>query len=114
MAPSVENILAYKGIYVLNTVGKDGQLKATHYTCVLIGGPQPVWGVWSISGKFTRFYTFRSEIEKAYPQLVWRRKAARWEMSGVLDKSKTDHKRAELAEMYGRELPEKHDQRKRK
>lgn len=111
--PTIESIMAFKGIYVLNTIDRYGQLKATHYTCVLVGGPQPVWGVWTISGRFSRFFTFRSEVERAYPELVWRRKAARWQMAGVLEKQKTDDKRAELAYAYGAQLPEKHDQKKK-
>lgn len=105
-APELDPILAYKGVYALCTTDKSGRLlKATHYASVLVGGSSPLWGVWTVRGKFLRFYSFRSQIESTYPKLVWRRKMATYSLIDITDKS-VESRRAELETVYGRAIPD--------
>lgn len=104
-APELDPIMAYKGVYALCTTDKSGHmLKATHYASVLVGGSQPIWAVWRTSGRFQRFFSYRSEIEAAYPKLVWRRKMATWQLYDLTDKS-IETRRAELETIYGKGVP---------
>jgi hypothetical protein len=83
-APDLSGVMSYKGVYALSTINhKTGQLKATHFACCVISGPRPVWAVWNVSGRFQRFFGLKSEIESHYPQLVWRRKMAAWNLTSV-------------------------------
>lgn len=103
--PDLEELRAFRGIHALCTVerGKKRLLKATHYASVLIGGPRPVWGVWTVAGKFLRFYGSRHEIERAYPKLVWRRHMATWQCISTEDKN-IAKRRMELETTYGKKL----------
>jgi hypothetical protein len=102
--PSLD-ALAYKTIWALASLNKDKRLSAQYYSSVLLGGPRPVWGLWSAkSGKFVRFYGGRHEIEGAYPTLVWRRKVGTFQLLNLSEKS-AEIRRTELAEMYQRRLP---------
>lgn len=106
--PEIGDLMSYRGVYALCTVtGKGGRrlLKATRYATVLIGGPSPLWGVWRIDGRFDRFFGFRSEIEEAFPRLVWKRKMATWKAVDLTDKSIAT-RRAELETVYGKSIPE--------
>lgn len=100
MEPNLHDIMAYRGIHALCSVSKDNKLTATHYACCLVGGNHPVWAVWTVRGKFLRFYTYKSDIEKAYPNLVWRRKMASWSLRDVSDHT-PEQRRAELEKAYG-------------
>jgi hypothetical protein len=100
---SVEALRAYKSVYALCTVGKDKELKATHYAAVLVGGAAPTWGVWLVNGKFQRFAGSRAQIERAYPKLVWRRKMATWQCTDVENKSVAT-RRSELEDLYGQRI----------
>ena len=98
---NLDGILAYKGVYVLSTINeRTKMLKGTHYACCLISGPSPVWGVWSISGRFIRFAASRHQIEEAYPKLVWRRKMASWTLRDVEDHT-VKARITELEETFG-------------
>jgi hypothetical protein len=99
-APELDPILTYKGLYALCTQDKSGLLKATHYTCVLVGGNTPIWGVWTVQGRFLRFHPGRRHIEKTYPKLVWRRRMATWALADIEAKSVQD-RRNELKEHMG-------------
>ena len=101
--PEISTLMAYKGVYVLCTRGREGRLKATHYASVLIGGSTPLWGIWLVSGRFVRFASSRHMIEEAYPRLVWRRKMATWACTDVTDKS-VETRRAELEVTYGKHI----------
>lgn len=103
--PDIELLRTFRGIHVLCTVekGRKRSLRATHYASVLIGGPSPIWGVWTVQGRFLRFYGSRHEIEAAYPKLVWRRHMATWQCVDTEDKS-IEKRRAELESTYGKKL----------
>jgi hypothetical protein len=105
--PNIESIMAYKGIYALCTVTMK-ELKVTHWAAVLIAGSHPVWGVWTVKGKFLRFYSFRSQIEEDYPRLVWRRKMGTWTCVSFDDKS-IPARRSELEKKYGKAVPAPED-----
>jgi hypothetical protein len=102
--PEIQDIQAYKSVYALCSVDRFGQLKATHYAAVLIGGPSPIWGIWTVQGKLIRFLGSRAKIEEAYPRLVWRRKMASWRCTDLTDKSVAT-RRAELESHYGKPTP---------
>ncbi len=102
VAPELDPILTYKGVWALCTTDKTGKvLKATHYCSVLVAGRDPMWGVWLVSGKFVRFAGSRTQIENAYPRLVWRRKMATYQLIDTTDKS-VETRRAEIATVYGK------------
>ena len=106
--PELEELRAYKSIYALCTVVQakgehQRQYRATHYACVLIGGPTPTWGVWSVRGTFVRFASSREQIERAYPKLVWKRKMATWQCTDTEDKS-IEKRRNEIEELYGKKV----------
>ena len=102
--PDLDPILAYKGVWALCTRGDDGLLKATHFTVVLVLGRSPIWGIWTVDGKFIAFAGSRNQIERRYPHLTWRRRMATWQMADITDKS-VEKRRAELKETYGKNLP---------
>jgi len=83
--PKIKDILAYRGVHVLNDVGGNGLLKASHYAICLVFGKEPVWGVWTVAGKFLRFYGSRQDIAEAYPHKSWRRKMASWNFGDISD-----------------------------
>jgi len=104
-APQLDPFLTYKGVYALCTTRKDGSvLKATHYACCLVQGVRPVWGVWTVQGKFLRFYPYKHSIAEAYPKLVWRRKMATWSLTDITDKS-LETRRDELSKLYSKPMP---------
>jgi hypothetical protein len=106
-APDLGAILAYKGLWALCTTNKSGEvLKATHYASVIIGGPHPVWCVWTVRGKIQRYFGSRGQVERAYPNLVWRRKMATWALHDPTDKPAAV-RRHELEDQG--KLPENHD-----
>jgi hypothetical protein len=105
MHHDLQDVLTYKGVWALCTTNKDGtQLKATHLAAVLIGGPSPLWGVFTIEKKFVRYAGSRAQIEAAYPTKVWRRKMATYHLIDWEHKS-VETRSVELREVYGRELP---------
>jgi hypothetical protein len=99
--PPMGAIMSYRGVYALCTTASDGRLKATHMAHCLIGGPTPMWGVWTVAGRFQRFFTFRHEIERTYSKLVWRRWVGTWNLTNVSDKSAAE-RREELRRIYHR------------
>lgn len=100
--PHLDNILGYKTVYVLCSVGKTDKLKAVYYTSTLIGGSQPLWGIWSVgSGKFVRFADSKTAVARLYDHLVWRRKVGEYQLLSVSEK-KAKARRLDLAETYGR------------
>lgn len=96
--PPLGAILAFKGVYALCTLNKEGRLRATHFTACLLGGPDPIWGVYTIEGNFVRFAARKAMVEAAYPKLVWRRQQASWSLANLHE---TDERKA-LRKMYKR------------
>jgi hypothetical protein len=106
--PTIDSLRGYRSVYALCTTDKDGRaLKATHIASVLIGGPNPTWGVWTVRGKFQRYHSSRADIEETYPRLTWRRIMATWAAVDMHDKS-LEKRRFELEDLYGRKLPNHH------
>lgn len=98
----IRGLLAHRNVYVLSTIGSNGQLKGTHYTCCLSYGSNPVWGVWTIRGKFLRFYGSRGQIRDAYSDLVWRTHTGTWTLAKTSDDEQSPvEKREEIAKHYG-------------
>jgi hypothetical protein len=107
--PPLEGVLAFRGVHVIGTVRytEEGrsQLVAAYYASCLIGGPNPVWGVWhAASGKFWRFYAFKQDIRDAMPKFVWRRKMAEWDLKAISDLP-VAKRRAMLRDRYNAEVP---------
>jgi len=100
-APPLDAVMAFRGVYALCTINKEGRLKATHYTCVLSGGSEPIWAVWTVNGNFQRFCSKRKRVMEAYPNLVWRRKQATWSLVAVHDMDETE-RRKQLRRLYSR------------
>ena len=111
--PALAEIMSFRGVHVLGDlrVTPEGrpQLIARFYCSCLIYGRSPVWAVYKAStGSFVRFYGYRSEIERAYPRLTWRRKMASWHLAAVDDLNPSRRRRF-LAERYGKAPPEPAD-----
>lgn len=107
--PVLEMVTAFKSIHVLNDILKsktddNGRpaLKASHYCCVLIGGAQPVWGVWAVTGRFVMFAPSRQWIADQYPDKTWTRVMASWLLTDAEGNYKDIGKRVRaLEERYG-------------
>jgi len=107
--PPLDPILHYRGVWLLCTTNKYGDLlKARYYASCLISGRSPLWGVWTVGGRFLRFYSGRLEIASDYSRLVWRRKMASWNLDSLHDHSLNERK-AEIAATYDTALPKKRD-----
>lgn len=99
--PLLGDILSHRSIWVLAQLSKDGKsLKGTHYSICLVGGKEPLWGVWTISGKPVGKFDYRHEIEASYPNHVWRRHQARWHFYELAEKETVDRRNYALAK-YG-------------
>ena len=101
LVPPLGAIMAYRGVYALSTITTEGRLRATHYATCLVGGRDPMWGVWTVNGVFQRFFGSRDQIARSYPKLTWRRKNATWHMVEVNDMDAKAKKR-ELASLFHR------------
>lgn len=101
-APPLGSLFSYRTVHALCTAitieGKR-RLTATHFAVCLTLGQDPIWGVWTVHGKFLRFYGRKSAVAEAYPHLVWRTKQATWSMVDVHD---MDHeaKEKQLKSLY--------------
>ena len=103
--PPLDPILAYRGVHVLCTTNKHGNvLKANYYCSCLVMGRNPIWGMWTVGGRFLRFYGSRSEIEADYSRLVWRRKMARFTLESLRNHS-LSLRREQLKDEYKKALP---------
>jgi hypothetical protein len=87
MTDQLREFLVYRGLHVLCTLNKDKGLTVSHYALCLVGGVTPMWGVWTVNGRFLRFHSRKSEIERAYPNRVWRRVMAQWALDGIASQS---------------------------
>jgi hypothetical protein len=109
VTPNLGDVIAYRGVYVLGTTRLNpdtGRMKlvASHYASCLVFGKSPLWAVWTAGGKFLRFYSFRSDIARAYPRLIWRRRMASWSLMAV-DDLKPAARKASLADRFNAKLP---------
>lgn len=110
MSNPLEMILAFKSVHVLNDAYASGvhnkpNLVPTHYCCVLVQGRSPVWGVWTIRGKFLRFAGSREQIVAEYPAKVWKRVMASWALANADNDLKNVAKRVKsLEERYGSKI----------
>lgn len=102
----IGHIIGYRTVYVLSTINaKTGLLKGSHYAAVVCYGPAPLWGVWTIKGKFLAWYGSRKQIENTYSNLTWRRRATQWEMVDMEDHG-LERRREELQKFYHTPVPE--------
>lgn len=100
--PPLGAMMAYRGVWALSELNpKTGWLRATHYATCLIGGPQPMWGVWSVNGVFQRFFGAKSQIVEAYPRKAWRLRSATWNLIDI-HKMDAAEKRTQMREIYHR------------
>ncbi len=95
--PPLQDLFAYRGVYVLASLNRDGKLRGMRYAICLIHGPDPLWGVWNINGKFLQFYGSRQQIQEAHPTLRWRRKMGMWRFLGETSQT-PDQRRVALRE----------------
>lgn len=102
----LEHALAFKGMYALCTINKQTQkLTAIYYCQCTIMGPAPIWTVWSAkTEKVVRLMGSKTQIEKAYSYLVWRRRMVTFQMIDMKNKS-LEARRAELEHTYHKRLP---------
>lgn len=99
----IEGLLAFKTIHVLNDVRKNNTLKATHFCCPVVGGSNPLWIVWTATGKFVRYASSRRQIEEAYPNKAWKTTMASWALTDADTEFKDIKKRVRfLEEMFNR------------
>jgi len=97
--PPLGSIMAFRGVHALADVNETGMLRATHYATCLIGGREPMWGVWSVNGVFQRFFGAKSQIAAAYPKKTWRLRSATWNLISVHNMIAKE-KRVEARKMY--------------
>lgn len=101
--PPLGALLAFRGVHALTEITPEGKLRATHYAYCLIGGREPMWGVWSVNGTFQRFFGSREQImyDRQYKNLLWRRKNATWNMVNIETKDReADERRKELRGIF--------------
>ena len=78
------HIPGFRSVHTLCTVDKATQrLRATHFAICEVGGPAPVWHVYTVNWRFVRMFGSKSQIERAYPKLRWRRYMAEWRLQNV-------------------------------
>jgi hypothetical protein len=87
-----KNIFTFRGIHVLCDIigkGSDIKLKATHFASCTMGGPVPRWSIWTVNGKFKRYFTYRSDIENSndYKSKIWKRIMLSWKLDDIHDLS---------------------------
>lgn len=100
--PPLGAMMAYRGVHALSDINPaTGWLRATHYATCLIGGREPMWGVWTVHGVFQRFFGAKSQIAEAYPRKAWRLRSATWNLVDIHGKDAAA-KRSEMREIYHR------------
>ncbi len=103
--PPLDPILNYKGVWLLCSVNKFGDLlKGRYYCSCLISGSTPLWGLWTVGGRFVRFYGGRKEIASDYSQLVWRRKMAKFTLESLKEHTLAE-RRYEISRVTRAKLP---------
>lgn len=89
--PNVGELLAYRSVWVLAGLNKDGtRLKGQYYAvCVVMGRP-PLWAVFDMKGRLKHYSYSKSEIKAGYSEFVWRRVPARWQFMEINDVKRID------------------------
>lgn len=101
VVPPLGSVMAFRGVHALSDIMPNGFLRASHYATCLIGGREPMWGVWSVNGVFQRFFGSRSQVAEGYPRKVWRMKSATWNLIDLHNKD-AQEKKKEMREIYKR------------
>ena len=102
----IGNIIGYRTVYVLSTINAaTGMLKGSHYAAVVCYGASPLWGVWTISGKFVAWHGSRKQVEEHYPYLTWRRRATQWALVDLEDHD-IEQRKKELQDFYHVPVPD--------
>lgn len=85
----LSGVVVGKPVHALCSIdGKTDRLKARYLAIAVTGGRTPLWAVWTAHGNFRRHYTTRTQVEAAYPNLIWRRMSARLGLNApVVDES---------------------------
>lgn len=97
----LDGVAVGKPVYALCTINpQTQQLKAKFYTLLIEGGPQPIWGVWTMQGKFKRFFIKKSSVADAYPKLRWRRMSGRLTLSQALVDQPIEAEKTQLVNYY--------------
>lgn len=100
--PPLGAMMAYRGVHALSDLNpKTGRLRATHYATCLVGGRDPMWGVWTVHGVFLRFFGSKEQIREAYPRKTWRLRSATWNLVDIHNKD-AEAKRKDMREIYHR------------
>lgn len=89
----------FRGIYTLNDMTKNN-LKITHFTLCLSGGRDPMWGIWTKSGRLIRLVSRRKGVEEVYPNKVWKRLQANWDLRTVYSSEDEVDVKAQLAAFH--------------
>lgn len=97
--PPLGAMMAYRGVHALADTNAQGWLRATHYATCLVGGREPMWGVWTVNGVFQRFFGAKSQIAQAYPRKAWRLRSATWNLIDIHGKDAAA-KRSDMKEIY--------------
>lgn len=100
IVPPLGTIMAFRGVHALSDVNSaTGMLRASHYATCLIGGREPMWGVWTVHGVFQRFFGSKAQIAEAYPKKTWRMRSATWNLIDVHSMIAVE-KREEMRKLY--------------
>lgn len=99
--PPLGSVMAFRGVHALSEIAPSGFLRATHYATCLIGGREPMWGVWSVNGVFQRFFGSKEQVREGYPNKVWRMRSATWNLIDLHNKD-AQEKKKEMREIYKR------------
>lgn len=100
--PPLGAMMAYRGVHALSDLNPTtGWLRATHYATCLVGGREPMWGVWSVNGVFQRFFGSKAQIADAYKRKTWRLRSATWNLVDIHNKD-ASAKRSDMREIYHR------------
>lgn len=85
MQDILREIMTFKTLWALCTVGKEGQMRAVYYAVCLSGGRNTTWGLWNMNAKFLHFAPSREALGRMHPKLTWRRIMARWQLQDDTD-----------------------------
>lgn len=83
--PQLTKFVTTGSVYLLATLDKTKKrLVATHYaTCVRPGGRNPLWAVFTITGRAPQFYHGKKEITEDFSGHVWKRVPIRKQAVGL-------------------------------
>jgi hypothetical protein len=79
------DILTFKTLHALCSTNKAGKMRVVFYVSCLVAGRSPLWGCWSVNGRFLHFAAGKEAIAAQHPRLAWRRVMARWSLADEHD-----------------------------